>query len=34
MHALHNAFKKGINGGGYREMAEQLLFDLHAWFEV
>ena len=34
LHTMHNAFRKGSNVGGFGEMAEQLAFDLHAWFKV
>lgn len=34
LHIMHNAFRKGTSVGGFGEMAEQLAFDLHAWFKV
>ena len=34
LHTMHNAFRKGTSVIGFRETAEQLIFDLHAWFKV
>ena len=30
LHTTHNAFGKGTSVSGFLEMAEQLVFDLHA----
>lgn len=33
IHVVHNAFRKCMSSNAFGEMVEQLVFDLHAWFQ-
>ena len=34
LHTIHNAFRKETSVGSFGGMAEQLYFDLNAWYKV